>query len=180
MPRSSKAGKSHSGTLEVPKDRAAGQGGGRQPTQKKKRQHTPGQDQAASEDELARYKAQLAAGEYASFGRKEGLASRGKAGQEQDAASRNEGKVFDRLSHRDPAPSDPHCHAKHPDNWKWHKQSPGAPGLAARSRSNGSSLSGKPAASRPGARDADRSPVAQEDADGFKIKVIPTGGRRVL
>lgn len=139
--------------------RAVGQGG-RQPTQKKKSAH----------------QAPATEGAYVSFGQgKDGRGRRAKNGSvsfdnvdpEESLGVSNAGThqpgVFDRLSRG--ASSDPHCHAKHPDNWKWRPDAPGAP---IRDRKRSTSNSAEPAAT-----------IAEQSEndydDNFTIKVIPTG-----
>lgn len=142
--------------------RAVGQGG-RQPTQKRR---TPHQAPAAE-------------GEYASFGQgKEGRGRRSKNGgvsfdnvdQEESVNTRNDEAnkpgVFERLSKRD-ASSDPHCHSKHPSNWKWHPDAASAP---AHGRKRSTSNSATPAAT------IAEQPENDYD-DNFSIKMIPTAKR---
>lgn len=139
--------------------RAVGQGG-RQPTQKKKATlQVPGVE-----------------GEYASFGGKDVRGRRGKNGsvsfdkvdpEESVEAGHEASKpgVFDRLSNRDGS-SDPHCHSKHPDNWKWRPDAPGAP-VRGRKRSTSNSANAATIAEQP----------ENDYDDNFKIKMIPTGKR---
>lgn len=126
----------------------------RQPTQKKKNknQTTP-----------------VAEREYASFGRKNAGAVDHSADEQEEAQDRSmkaASGVFDRLV--DSSLGDSHCHSKHPDNWKWRKDAPGAPGNNNHTRSISNS-GGKNDAAMEG-----------QDPDNFKIRMIPMDSKAAL